>query len=284
MREKGLVTLKIDSHQHFWISPKPGEYIWMEPQDHVLKHDFMPPDLKPVLARNGIQKTIVVQAAVTEAEAKFLLGLAEQHDFIAGVVVWLDMEAPGFKDRLDYFSRHPKFVGIRPMINMISDLKWVLKKSVRNAFQILVGQNICFDFVIHPRHMPNVLRILDAYPDLRAVIDHAGNPRIQAGEMQPWADRMQCIAAYPNVCCKLSGMITRADVHKWKPYDLKPYIRHILDVFGSQRLMFGSDWPVCLLAGSYEDVVDSIKQNLKDLTPLELDDIFGNTARRFYRL
>lgn len=273
---------KIDSHQHF-LNPTQLNYSWMSPEMPIAK-DFLPEHLRPILKRNGIDRTIVVQAADMEEENTFLLDLAKQHDFIAGVVIWLDMESPRFEERLLHYKQHPKFVGIRPMIESIADDAWMVKPSVRGAFQILQQNDVCFDFLTHPRHLPYVPEILKSCPRLRTVIDHISKPRIRDKEFQPWADQMEQIASYRNVFCKLSGMITEADHKNWKPADLEPYVSHILRAFGSERLMFGSDWPVCLLAGSYDQVLNALRQNLLDQDTQQTDNIFGETARRFYRV
>jgi L-fuconolactonase len=273
---------KIDSHQHF-LNPSQINYSWMSPEMPIAK-DFLPEHLRPILERNGIDRTILVQAADMEEENTFLLDLTEQHDFIAGVVIWLDMESPRFEERLLHYKKHPKFVGIRPMIESIADDAWMVKPSVRSAFQILQQNDVCFDFLTHPRHLPYVPEILESCPQLRAVIDHISKPRIRDKEFQPWAAQMEQIASYPNVFCKLSGMITEADHKNWKPADLEPYVSHILRIFGSERLMFGSDWPVCLLAGSYDQVLDALRQNLLDQDTQQTENIFGETARRFYRV
>jgi L-fuconolactonase len=272
----------IDSHQHFL---KPGRitYSWMDPGMPIAK-DFLPSDLEPILKRNGFAKTILVEAADNETDNEFLFELAEQHDFIAGVVIWLNMEDAQFKERLSDYQKHPKFVGIRPMIESIPDDDWMLRPSVREAFAVLQNNDICFDFLTHPRHLPYALQIMEEFPKLRAVIDHISKPRIRDGEMHPWADQMEKIASYERVYCKLSGMITEADHQNWKPSDLEPYVSHILRTFGPHRLMFGSDWPVCTLAGSYEDVLTALESNLSNLTEQQLNDIFGGTASRFYRV
>jgi len=280
--EKYMSTQKIDSHQHF-LNPTKLNYSWMSPEMPIAK-DFLPEHLGPILKGNGIDRTILVQAADMEEENTFLLDLTEQHDFIAGVVIWLDMESPRFEERLVHYKRHPKFAGIRPMIESIADDAWMVKPAVRSAFEILQQNDVCFDFLTHPRHLPYVPEILDACPRLRAVIDHISKPRIRDKEFQPWADQMEQIASYPNIFCKLSGMITEADHKNWKAADLEPYVSHILKIFGPERLMFGSDWPVWLLAGSYEQVLDALRQNLLDQDTRQAEDIFGGTARRFYRV
>ena len=273
---------KIDCHQHF-LKPDQVSYCWMKP-DMPLAKDFLPSDLKPWLDKHGVQKTILVEAADSEEENEFMFQLAADNDFIGGIVIWLDMESPGFGDDLARYLKMPKFVGIRPMIESIDDERWMLRPAVKKSFGLLQEQNVCFDFLTHPKHLPHALRILDEFPKLRAVINHISKPPIKDGVLTPWAELIEKVAAHENVYCKLSGMITEADHHAWKPTDLNPYIRHILKVFGPQRCMFGSDWPVCLLAGTYDDVVGALQENLWDLDSRELENIFGGTASRFYRI
>jgi L-fuconolactonase len=274
--------IRIDSHQHFF-KPDQVYYSWMKPEWPIAR-DFLPKDLKPLIERHKIKKTVLVQAADSEEENAFTLDLAHGNAFIAGVVIWLDMESPKFSERLSHYMADPKFLGIRPMIESIPDDAWMLKPAVKRSFQLLEEKEVCFDFLTFPKHLPHVLRILTEYPGLRAVIDHISKPSIKDSILKPWADLMAQVAAHPNVYCKLSGMITEADHRAWKPADLSPYIRHVLTVFGADRCMFGSDWPVCLLAGDYDRVVDAIRQNLSGLGDGEISDIFGGTAARFYRL
>ena len=273
---------KIDSHQHF-LKPDQVSYCWMKP-DMPFAKDFLPSDLKPWLDKHGVQKTILVEAADSEEENEFMFQLAEENDFIAGIVIWLDMESPSFAQELTRYSEMPKFVGIRPMIESIEDEAWMIRPAVKKSFGQLQEQSICFDFLTHPKHLPYALQILDEFPKLRTVINHISKPPIKEGILAPWAELIEKAAAHENVYCKLSGMITEADHERWKTADLTPYIRHILKVFGPQRCMFGSDWPVCLLAGTYDDVVDALQQNLGGLSAKDIESIFWDTASRFYRI
>ena len=273
---------KIDSHQHF-LKPDSISYCWMKP-DMPLAKNFLPPDLKPWLEKHGIQKTILVEAADSGEENEFMFQLAADNDFIAGIVIWLDMESPRFTEELARYLKLPKFVGIRPMIESYADDKWVLRPAVKKSFAELQEKNVCFDFLTHPRHLPYALQILDEFPALRTVIDHISKPPIRDGILSPWAELIEDVAAHENVYCKLSGMITEANHQSWKPEELTPYINHILKVFGPHRCMFGSDWPVCLLAGTYDRVVDALEQSISGLGNREREDIYGGTAGRFYRI
>jgi L-fuconolactonase len=278
-----MAQLRIDAHQHFW-SMQRDDYTWMSPDLGVLYQDYLPPDLEPIIKKHNIDKTVLVQAADTEAEADFMLGLAEEYDFIAGVVAYLDLDSPGFPQRLAHYRQHPKFKGIRPLLEFYPDDDWMLRPQVKESFKLLAREGICFDFVSHPQHLPCVIQVLDETPGLRAVIDHISKPLIADGTMEPWSELMGKVAAHQNVYCKLSGMITEADHQSWKPSDLKPYIQRVVELFGPGRLMFGSDWPVCKLAGGYDRAVEALMQNLEGLASDEIVQIFGETAQRFYRL
>jgi L-fuconolactonase len=281
--------MRIDAHQHFW-DPGRKDYGWIddlqgEAADR-LRRPILPPDLAPLLTAEQIDATVLVQAAPTEAEGQFLLSLADRQAFIAGVVVWLDMDASDFEERLDALRGRAKFVGVRPMIHDIRDANWMLRPNVRRAFAILERQQICFDFLVRPVHFPPLLEILEAFPRLRAVLDHIGKPQIGARQWEPWATGFARVASYPNVYCKLSGMITEASHTAWAAVDLEPYVRHAIERFGPERCMFGSDWPVCTLAGSYPQVLGALEQAL---APLGLDSaaqqrIWGGTAAAFYGL
>ena len=281
--------MRIDSHQHFW-DPARKDYGWIDTLEgeaaRRLRRPILPPELVPQLARERIDSTVLVQAAPSEAEAEFLLSLADEYDFIAGVVAWLDMEASDFEQRLARLQRRSKFVGVRPMIHDLADPEWMLGPSVRRSFGVLQARGVCFDFLVRPPHLPPMLRVLREFPELRAVLDHIGKPNIQARQLEPWSSELAAIAQHPNVFCKLSGMVTEASHTSWVPADLEPYVRHSLACFTPQRCMFGSDWPVCTLAGSYAQVIAALEQSLG---PLELDRaalarIFGGSAAEFYRL
>jgi L-fuconolactonase len=281
--------MRIDAHQHFWL-PARNDYAWMQSLTgeaaRRLRRPALPAELEPILAHHGITRTVLVQAAETEAEGDFLLSMAEQHSFVGGVVIWLDMTRPDFERRLSAFSSRPKLVGVRPMIQDIEDPTWMLGPAVKRAFGVLDERGICFDFLIRPHQLEPTLRILDEFPRLRAVIDHIAKPPIASDRRSPWDNLMQRVSEHPNVYCKLSGMITEADHERWIPAQLFPFIKHVVTCFGPERLMFGSDWPVCTLAGSYDQVVAALEESLDalDLRAEARERIFGGTAREFYRL
>jgi L-fuconolactonase len=283
------MSLRIDSHQHFW-DPARGDYGWLDALEgeaaEKLRRPVLPEELAPILRQHRIDRTVLVQAAPSEAEGEFLLSLAERHAFVAGVVVWQDMEATDFEGNLKKLRDRPGFVGIRPMIQDLPDPGWMLRPGVQRAFSVLEATGVCFDFLIRAPQLEATLEVLARFPHLRAVIDHIAKPDIKAAEFHPYAELLARVAEHDNVHCKLSGMITEAALRTWTASDLAPYIRHAYACFGARRLMFGSDWPVCTLAGSYSSVLHALEANL---TPLGLDSasmdrIFGGTAAEFYRL
>lgn len=274
----------VDAHHHLWQVGR-GDYDWMSPDVPVLARDYLAEDLRPVLRRAGVDRTVLVQAAQTEAETDFLLLLAAQADFVAGVVGWLDFEDAAFPAKLEALMRRPKFVGLRPMLQDHADDGYVLRPAVLANLRHLAAAGAAFDILTFPRHLPFVLRMLDAVPDLRAVVDHLSKPPVASGRLEGWAGDMALIAAHPGVFCKVSGLVTEARHQDWAPGDLAPYVRHVLDVFGADRLMFGSDWPVCLLAASYAEVMNAARGILDPLLDAEgMAKVFGGNAVSFYRL
>lgn len=275
--------MRIDSHQHFWQVSR-GDYGWLTPALGVLYRDYVPEDLAPLLKERGIDKTVVVQAAATVAETDFLLGLARRHEFIAGVVGWLDMASAGFEEQFAAYRRKHGFIGIRPMLQDIPEDDYILKPQVLDSLKKIAAADCPFDFLVYSRHLPHVLKALERAPGLRAVIDHIAKPGIAAHKTDPWKSLIREVAQHPNVYCKLSGMITEADQTNWKADDLRPYVEHVVECFGPERLMFGSDWPVCLRAGTYGQVIDTLSAILTPiLDKAELPGVFGENAARFYK-
>lgn len=255
----------------------------MTPSIPALHRDYLPSDLAPQLRRAGVDKTVLVQAAQTVAETEWLLELADANDFIAGVVGWLDMEDPGFPGALARFRRHPKFLGVRPMLQDLDDDAWILRPAVVANLRHLAEQRFPFEFLTYARHLPHVVRVLEQVPGLHAVVDHLSKPGIKARELDPWRGLMAEVAAHANVSCKVSGMITEADWGTWRPADLAPYIDHVLEAFGPDRLLWGSDWPVCRCAGEYAEVLNAARMHLDArLSPQQAAAVYGGNAARFY--
>jgi len=273
---------RVDAHQHFWSVAR-GDYFWLSPASGPLYRDFGPEDLAPLREAAGIESTVLVQAAQTEAETHFMLDIAARTTWIAGVVGWTDFEAPDAPDRIAALVAHPKLVGLRPMIQDIPDDAWMLKPELAPAFRSLQQAELAFDALVYPRHLGNLLQLLGRYPDLRVVIDHCAKPQIRDGAFEPWATEMSRLARETGALCKLSGLVTEA-APNWTVGDLKPYVDHVLEAFGPRRLIWGSDWPVATLASSYGDWLSAAETLTGDLAPAERQAVFGANAVRFYRL
>jgi L-fuconolactonase len=273
----------VDAHHHFWRVER-GDYHWMSPSLGVLHRDYLPNDLWPLLRRTGVDATVLVQAAPTETETHFLLDLAAETDFVAGVVGWLGFEDREFPRKLEALMRRPKFVGLRPMLQDIEDDAYILRPKVLENLAHVASAGIAFDFLTFPRHLPHVLKALERTPGLRAVIDHISKPPIADQRLEGWAEDLSRVAAFDNVRCKLSGMVTEAGRDSWKPSDLRPFVQHAFGAFGEGRVMFGSDWPVCLLAASYAEVLNALRTLLDpQLSEEGIAKVFGRNAIEFYR-
>ena len=277
-----MATL-IDCHQHFW-QPERGDYGWLTPDLGVLYRDYMPADLQPLLEQTGVQRSVLVQAAPTVDETRFMLDIAAGSDLVIGVVGWVNMEDPSESvPLLQELSLIDKFVGIRPMIQDIEDPDWMLSPSLEATFIELIRLGLCFDALVLPEHLPNLLTLLERHPDLKAVVDHGAKPNIDAREMQPWADHIAAIAERSDAFCKVSGLITEtSDTQTYD--DVIPYCDRLLECFGANRLMWGSDWPVLNLRGSYNEWYRTITGWLSPLTEADRDAILGGNAARFYAL
>jgi L-fuconolactonase len=275
---------KVDAHQHYWKVDR-GDYGWLTSETGVLYRDYLPADLKPLLAECGISHSIAVQAAPTVAETEFLLSLCEEEPTLAGVVGWLDLEADDFPAQFIRLRRNPYFVGLRPMLQDLEDDAYILRPKVVESLKLLASHEFPLDLLVYPRHLPYVLQLIDKLPELRAVIDHAAKPNIAGSVLEPWRGLMKDIAAHPNIYCKLSGMVTEADHHRWRLEHFIPYVHHVLECFGTSRVMFGSDWPVCLLAAGYGDVYRLLQEAVPSgLSETEAGRLFGGNALEFYRL
>ena len=278
---------RIDAHQHFWRLSR-GDYRWLTPELAPLYRDFEPRDLAPLLARAGIERTLLVQAADTLAESHFLLALANEHEFIAGVVGWVDLPAADAIAQLEKLAREPKFVGVRPMLQDLDDDDWILRRELEPALRALVQGNLVLDALIRPRHLPRVRELAARHPDLRVVVDHAAKPRIESPPQawdgfEAWQSELRALARESSACVKLSGLATEAR-GPWSSADLRPYVELLLEAFGPARLIWGSDWPVVELAGGYGRWMTSTNELLCQLSEPERAAIFGGNAARTYRL
>lgn len=269
--------MKIDAHQHFWELER-GDYTWLTPDLAPIYRDFTPNNLRPLLDTHNFEGTILVQAADSDGETDYMLSLADQYDWILGVVGWVDMESPTAAKRLAMLAENPKLVSIRPMIQDIDDDNWMLRPDLKPAFDALAKLGLRFDALLKPRHLAPFQRFLKLYPELRIVINHCAKPDIRNQAFQPWADQISDIAEYSQCYCKLSGLVTEA-APEWSDEDIIPYARHILSCFGPDRVIFGSDWPVLNLAADYRRWVALVQ---KLTTEKEYDRLFGDNAHAFY--
>lgn len=274
---------KIDSHQHFWKFD-PIRDAWIDEPMAAIQRDFEPDDLKPLLDKNGIDGCVVVQADQSEAETAFLLGNANDYEFIKGVVGWVDLCSPAIYDRLDYYSRFKKLKGFRHVLQGEADRALMLKPPFMNGIRKLKKYDFTYDILIYPDQLQYVPEFVKAFPHQQFVIDHIAKPYIKDKKIIDWAKDMKALGEFENVYCKVSGMVTEADWKGWMPDDFTPYLDVVFETFGPKRLMFGSDWPVCNVAGGYDKVVGIVKNYASRLSANEQADIWGNTATAFYML
>lgn len=274
--------MRIDGHQHYW-EPARDDYGWLMPDKGILYRDYLPQHLKPHLDEHRMARTIVVQAAPTVEETVYMLGLSERDPSIAGVVGWLDFEAPTFAEIFEKLRANPKFVGVRPMIQDLPE-DWLLRPQVVAHMKLLEAEGFPVDLQLRPFLMDAAAALLEQVPKLRAVVDHIAKP--EPGEpVDQWALRMKRLADYPNVYCKISGLVPEVYGAAWSAEQIKPYVSAVLACFGPERVFFGSDWPVCLLSATYDQVVSLAESLLPDeWTEAQRDGFWGGNAAAFYRL
>lgn len=274
--------LRVDAHHHFWSIAR-GDYFWMDPSNVAQKpilRDFGPGDLDSFRKKWEIDRTVLVQAAPTIEETEYLLSIAEATPWVGKVVGWIDFEDKSHLRHLERFARHPKFAGVRPMIQDIPDPGWMHRPDIQWAYQAIIDLDLTFDALGYPIHAENFLRLFQRYPEMRTVIDHCLKPAIREGAFEPWASRMSNIAGETGALCKISGIVTEARPG-WTYETLEPYGRHVIAAFGPDRVMWGSDWPVLELAGTYDRWRETAER-MVGTTGAE--QIFGGTAAAFYRL
>lgn len=281
------MTFVIDAHQHFWRlgQPAPFNYGWLDaPQNAPIKRDFLPEHLEPHLRIVGVEKSIFVQTQHNLSENRWALELAERYDFIAGVVGWVDLAGPDCERQLLEFKDHPKFVGVRHVAQDEPDDDFVVRPDVLRGLQALERHAVPFDLLFYVKHLRHAVTLAERLPELPMVIDHLSKPHIKQRRMDDWLPQFKTAARHPNLYCKLSGLVTEADWQHWTAEDLKPYVQQALDRFGPERLMFGSDWPVCLLASDYAGVVALAQALVSGLSDAERAAVFAGTAARVYRI
>ena len=276
----------VDAHHHFW-DPSRADYPWMTDELAAIRRRFGPEDLAPLAARAGVNRTILVQTRSSLDETREFLATAFANDFVAGVVGWVDLTDPTIAEAIAKLADGPggtSLVGIRHQVHDEPDPAWLLRGEVDRGIATVGAAGLVYDLLVRPRELPAALENVRAHPDVAFVIDHLAKPPIRAGELEPWLSLMRPFGELDNVACKVSGLVTEADWHDWKVDDLRPFVDAALEIFGADRLMFGSDWPVCLLAATYADVVEAARSATAELSSDEHDELFGGTARRVYGL
>ena len=272
----------IDSHQHFWRYDA-VEYAWLDDSMAALRRDFLPSDLEREMVAARVDASIVVQTRQTFEETDWLLELAGDHPSIAGVIGWVDLQSPAVGEELERVARHPRLAGVRHIVQAEPD-GFLEQPAFRRGIACLEPHGLTYDILVYARQLPAAVDFARAFPRQRFVLDHLGKPDIRANAYREWRRHFGELAGLPNVCCKLSGLVTEAEWRSWTPAQLRPYLDAALESFGPSRLMIGSDWPVCLVAASYGDVIDLVRDAIAEYSADEQDQMLGGTARDFYHL
>ena len=274
--------MHIDAHQHFWIY-NPLEYAWIDESMAGIRRDFLPGDLKPLLEKNELQGSILVQVRQTVEETRWMLELAETNPFILGVVGWADLRSRNLRAQLESFANKRKLVGIRHIIQSEPD-DFLLDADFLCGISMLQEFDLAYDILIYAKHLPVAAKFVERFPRQRFVVDHLAKPPVKSGAIDGWTRGIRELASFPNVFAKVSGLVTEADWQKCTPEDMRPYLDVAFECFGAGRLMIGSDWPVCTVAASYEQTVNLAKDYLNTYSAEERDAVLGENAARFWRL
>jgi L-fuconolactonase len=277
--------MRIDSHQHFWRY-SPDSHAWINDDMAKIQRDFLPADLEPLLKANRIDGCVLVQVQQNEEENKFFLGLAEQNPFIMGVVGWVDLEAPDLDEKLaTYRADYPKLKGFRHILQGESDPNHALRPKFQEGVAKLGEYGFTYDILVYPHQLPAAIELVRNCPGTMFVLDHMGKPRLRDHDISDWAIPFESIGAHPNAYCKLSGLVTECDWNNWRASDIEYFFRRSIDGFGPWKIMFGSDWPVCLVAAEYKQIVDMIENAFANyLSQSEMDYVMGKAAQKFYKL
>jgi len=273
----------IDAHHHLWKF-KPVEYSWIDDSMPVLRRDYLPADLEPQMAESGVTGTVVIQARQKVEETRWLLEQAEGNGFIRGVVGWVDLSTGHLEEQLDEFTVHPRLVGVRHVLQDEPDHEFMLRPEFTRGIGNLKDYGLTYDLLIFPKHLKKATELIKRFPDQKFVLDHISKPLIKSGLMRPWQDDIFRLAEQENVWCKISGLVTEADPKNWKYEDFVPYLDAVAEAFGTDRLMVGSDWPVCLLAGEYREVMNIPVRYFEAFSSGEKEKIFKNNCIEFYGL
>ncbi|MBO2010126.1 amidohydrolase family protein [Hymenobacter negativus] len=274
---------RIDAHQHFWQFD-PVRDAWIGTDMAAIQRDFLPTDLAPILQKHGLDGCVAVQASQSEAETDWLLQLAGEHDFIRGVVGWVDLQAENIHERLAHYSRFDKLKGFRHVLQGEADRALMLRNEFRRGVAALYQHGFAYDLLVLPDQLSYAAELAAAFPAQPFVLDHLAKPLIKAGEIEPWRRDLQALAAHENVLCKISGMVTEADWQHWQPADFRPYLDVVFEAFGANRVLFGSDWPVCNVAGGYGRTHALVADYVARLSTGEQARFWGGNAVRFYNL
>ena len=277
-----LLMQKIDAHQHFWDYDA-VKHSWINDSMQRIRKDFLPEDLEPILLQNNIAGCVAVQADETETETNFLLRLAEKNTFIKGVVGWVNFTDKNLPEKLAYFKNFKLIRGFRHVLQNKAP-EYMLQPDFINGIAALNPFNFTYDLLIYPTHLEAVKKLINYFPNQMFVIDHLAKPYIKNGLIDKWKKDIKAIAGYDNVFCKISGMVTEADPENWEPQHIKPYLDVVVEAFGTKKIMFGSDWPVCLVAAGYGEILSLTEQYFKSFSTTEKSAIFGNNASLFYQL
>ena len=272
--------MKLDSHQHFW-SYDAAQYPWI-PKDSPLHRDWLPEDLAPLLAASGFEGCIAVQARQTLEESRWLLSLADRSAILKGVVGWVDLRSEMVGEQLAEFARHAKFRGVRHVVQDEPDEHFMLGAEFQRGIAALHHFGLTYDILVFPKQLPASIELVRKFPVQQFVLDHLAKPPIKDGKLSPWREQMRELARLPNVFCKVSGLVTEADHAHWKAADFTPYLEVVFEAFGEDRVMFGSDWPVCLLAGEYARVFALVNDFAAQFSAAAREKLFGGNAARFY--
>lgn len=275
--------MKIDAHHHYW-KYNPVEYDWIDDAMAAIRADFLPETLEATIRSAGVDGVVTVQARQLVEETEWLLQMAQKHNFMKGVVGWLPLIDADLVRSLEFYSEVPKLKGLRHVLQGEPDMEYMLRPDFDRGLSLLKNFNLVYDILIFERQLPNTIRMVDRHPNQVFVLDHIAKPLIAQNELLPWSDNLRELARRENVYCKLSGMVTEADFRSWTPEQLKPYFDVVLEAFGPNRLMWGSDWPVCLVATSYNRWVQLISETISSFSATEQQTILGTNAQRVYNL
>ena len=275
--------MRLDAHQHFW-KYHPKQHVWMTDAMAVLRRDYLPGELKPLLDASRFDGTIAVQARQMLDETEWLLALADEHEFIRGVVGWVDLCSRQLREQLGRFSKDPKLYGVRHVVHDEPDDRFMLRPEFRRGIEQLHEFGLTYDLLLFPRHLPVAVKLVSEFPNQPFVLDHIAKPAIRDGQISPWKQDLERLAEFPNVWCKLSGLVTEANWQQWRPEEFHRYLDIVVGAFGTDRVMIGSDWPVCTLAGDYRSSMRIVTDYAQQFPAAIREGMLGGNGARFYHI